>query len=484
MRRPAFALMLALLCTALILLPGCSKKGGAEKRLENNIAYYYTPEDTSTRFICNNTLLEDKLGGEVDAFLTCDGSVGIARVGTGLYRVDESGVLMIYPAGVDRALLTADNSRIVFTTATEVHTYDHSTGELSAVDPEDAVSILSIVASPDGGTVGFTAKYADGTFACFAYENGESRKLTNGGYIIGIADNADFWYYLTADAEFHYAASGKDKLLGKDAASLFEFNRDMTEAAFDMNGVTYLSRNGGSAKRLIEGESVLATAGECTCTQGGEGCTAYVRQCDSLLGAVFYDYKSAKNEDDQRTVYDLWYVDGGCRATALARGAYQFSISKDRQTLVCLLDGSLYRMSIDDPGTAVQVAGNVYSYVASADLGRLYCIGYDRTLYCIEDFGKPERLMDGAVYCVITDAGRCLCIGNYDETGDLFAADGSAEPSQVGSKVYIVETKPAYCCYYSAPYTDESGRTVYDLYTSGDGLSFELALSGVKLITD
>ena len=69
-------------------------------------------------------------------------------------------------------------------------------------------------------------------------------------------------------------------------------------------------------------------------------------------------------------------------------------------------------------------------------------------------------------------------------TGKLYLADGSADPQKVGSKVYLVETKPSYCCYYTAPYTDEEGRTVSDLYISQDGASFELALTGVKMITE
>ena len=486
MKRTFTLILAAAALLTAVLSCGCAGKNGGvpSKHLTSNVAYYYTGADTSSRFFIGDKLLEDKLGGEVDAFLTCDGTMGIARVGTGLYLVEESGVKMVYPAGVSRALLSLDGGTIVFTTATQVHIYDRGADELYDIKPDDAVSIPSIVLSPDGKTAGYTVKSSDGRFTSYAYAEGESRRLSNNAYIIGVADNAEFWYYLTPDAELHYAKSGHDKLLGRDAASLFEFNRSLTEVCFDMNGVTYCSRDGRSAKRLIEGRSALATAGECFSTQGGDDCISYVRDCDTLLDSVFYDYKSASDDSGSRTVYDLWYVDSGCKATALARGAYQFSIDAERKKLTCLIDMELYCMDVNDPGTAKLVASNVYSYVASTDLKNVYCIGYDRSLYCIRDLGSPVKLYDDVVYCVLTDGGSCLFISDFSDTGKLYCADGVSEPKKVGSKVYMVETKPGFCCYYSAPYTDGEGRTVYDLYTSPDGKSFELALEGVKLYTD
>ena len=123
---------------------------------ENSIARYYADEEGATRFIVNSELLENKLAGSVDSFLSCDGKVGIARAGTGLYRVDKDGVLKIYPAGVQSAVLSLDNRLIVFATATELHIYDHKTGELTDLKPEGVKAVPYIAVSPDGNTVGYT----------------------------------------------------------------------------------------------------------------------------------------------------------------------------------------------------------------------------------------------------------------------------------------------------------------------------------------
>ncbi len=471
-----------------VFAAGCAGGGGkgreASRPFSDSISYYYTGADTSTRFICNSTLLADKLGGEPEAFLTCDGTVGITRVGTGLYRVDKDGVLMIHPAGVNRALLSLDGNIIVFTTATEVHVYDHRTGQVQDIKPDGAASVKSIVLSPDGGTVGYTVRSADGSLTAYAYSDGASRRLSDNAYIIGVADGAAWWYYLTPDADVYYAADGGQKRIGSDASTVFEFNRDLSEVTFDMNGVTYFSMGGRSAKRIAEGKSVFPTAGPCSSAQGGEDCTAYVRDCGSLFDAVFYSCRAAVDDELDRNVYDLWYVSGTGKVTALARGAYQFAVQTDGNKLTCLVDSTLYRMDTDDPSTSKSVCTNVYTFAVSRDGSEIYCIGYDRKLYYIKDLGKPKELLSEAVHCLITDEGKCLCIADYDGTGTLYFADGENDPVVVGREVYLAETKPAFCCYYSAPYGDDSGNRVFDLYSSADGHSFELLLKGVKLYND
>ena len=285
MKRFLYLAAAALICLTAVLGAGCGKKepDTLARKYENSIGYYYTPEDTSSRFFVNSELLEDKMGGEVEAFLTSDGTVAIARVGSGLYRIDQDGVLMVHPAGVDRALLSLDGNIIVFTTATEVHVYDHRSGDITAFKPEGCVSLLSIVLSPDGKTVGCTAGNEADEFAAYAWSEGQLRRLSDNAYITGIADGASFWYYLTPDAELYYAKEGSQKKIGEQCASVMEFNRDLTEVLFDMNNVTYFSKNGSSAKSIEAGSSMLTTAGACFTTQGGEECTVYVKDCAYLI---------------------------------------------------------------------------------------------------------------------------------------------------------------------------------------------------------
>ena len=475
---------MALLCAA-CALAGCSRGGSSAgndaRKYLHSISYSYTPGDTSTRFFCDSFLLEDKLGGEAEAFLTCDGTVGIVRMGTGLYRVDESGLLMIHPAGVGRALLSLDGNVIVYTTATEVHIYDHRTGLVEDIKPDGISSVKSIVISPDCKTVGYTTASADGALTAWAHEAGQSRRLSDNAYLTGIADGAAWWYYVTAEGDVYYASASRQKRIGSSASSIFEFNRDLTEAAFDMNGVTYISVNGGSAKRIAAGKSLFPTAGACASAQGGDDCTAYVRDCGTLLNSVFYSYHTLKDDELNRGVYDLYYVNSSCKSEALARGAYQFSLQTENGKMLCLIDSDLYSMDADDPSTAKRLCTNVYAFLSSSDGSEIYCIGYDRKLYYLKDMGTPVFVLDGAVYMALTDEGKCLCIADYDKTGTLYFADGANEPKAVGRDVYIVESQPGICRYYSAPYDGGSDQKVYDLYVSSDGRAFELALKGVKL---
>ena len=447
---------------------------------EHSINYFYADEEGATRFLVDSAVLEDRISGHVDSFLSGDGSAAVVRAGTGLYRVDKDGILLIHPAGVDRALISLDNRVIVFTTATEVHIYDHSTGKVEDIKPDSIVGVESIVLSPDGNTVGYTVKDKEGAYIAYAHENGQSKKLAESAYIMAVSDGAGFYYYIDPeDSSLWYVSDSRQRKLGTGVSSLVEFNRELTQAAFDMEGVTYYSVKGGKPKAIVSGASVYSTKAECTSLQGGEDCQAEVKDCGSIFGCVFYGFKTSSEDESARVVYDLWYVDGRVRATALARNAYKFALTDDKSRLSCLMtDNQLYIMNTGDPSSAQLVGTNVYSYNMSGDGSLFYCIGYDMGLYLVRELSAPVKIAEKAVYSVLTKDNKCLFLANYDEAGDLYITDGIKPIEAIAQDIVHVEAMPKVLFRYSAIYEDQYGKSVYDVYASEDGINWELVIKG------
>ena len=452
---------------------------------ENSIARYYADEEGATRFIVNSELLENKLAGSVDSFLSCDGTVGIARAGTGLYRVDKDGVLKIYPAGVQSAVLSLDNRLIVFATATELHIYDHKTGELTDLKPEGVKAVPYIAVSPDGNTVGYTVKNADGAYEAFAYENGESRRLTEGACIVGVGNRAAFYYYVTpGNMDLHYVSGSSDRIIGEKVSGLIEFDRDLEEVLFDMNGSTYFSEKGSAARAIVEGASVYPTNSECESKQGGEECVASVKDADTLFDAVFYRTRSSSADEDARTAYDLWFVDSLKRPTELVKGAYQFALVDGRRKVACLVDNTVYVLSARDPAIRTAVCSNAYSFNASPDGKEFYCVAYDLGLYYTR-VGERSKLLDSnVIFSALAPDGRCLYLKDYNRGGSLYSVKAGGEPVKIADDAAQINVLPKAVLYYTSMYEDSFGNMVYDVYSSSNGLDFELAVSSALAVSE
>ena len=484
MKKPWLIILVVVLGLALIAMGAAialdiarSKPSEAKLR-EHSIEYFYSDTEGVTHFLADSELLSDHVAGTVDAFITCDGTVAAARAGTGLYRIDKEGVTMIHPVGVDRALLSLDNRYIVYTTATEVHVYDNETGRVEDVKPDDIVGVASIVISPSGETVGYSVKNKEGEFCAYAYENGESRLLKKNAYIMAVGDGAEFYYYIEPEGVgLYYSEGRREKKIGSNVSSLLEFNRELTEVIFDMNGSTYASVNGGSARELAEGASVYCASASCESVQGGESCTSSVKDIATLWNGVFYAERSSA--DASRSAYDVWYVDPSRRATALVKGTEQFFISRDGSTLSCIVDRTLYKLPVRDPQSREVVANNVWSFSVSPDANDYYCVGYDMGLYYITGKSVAVKRAENVVYSVLTGDGRCLYLSDYSSTGKLYSFTGGGEIAYIAGGVFRVETEPGLCYYHTAYYEDEFGVNACDIYVSADGVNFEKAVEAV-----
>ena len=473
------AVLAVLAMAAAIILDVTGRKTAETKPRLHSLNAFYSDTEAATRFISDAALLDDRVAGAADRFITCDGTVGAALAGTGLYRVDANGVKMIHPAGVDRFALSLDGRLLVYTTATELHIYDERTGSVTDVKPDDIYGVASIAISPSGDTVGYSVKAKDGSFYAYSYKDGKSSLLMKDAYIMAIADGAEFYYYIEPDGVGLFYAEGRNtKKLGTDVAGLVEFNRDLTEALFDMNGATFVSVKGGAARELIKGYSVYCASALCESEQGGESCVASVKDRSTLFDGIFYAVRTS--DGAARDAYDVWYVDGKLRAQALVKGTDQFFVTEDGGSLSCIVDRTLYSMDVKNPDNRSRVASNVWSFGMTRDGGEYYCVGYDSALYYVKKGAVPVKRAENAVYCTVTREGRCLSLASYDgSVGRLISFEGGGDITDIAGGVYRVEAMPGMAYYLTGAYKDEYGNYVRDVYTSSDGTAFAKAVEAV-----
>lgn len=477
----AVLLLLTIVITLIVILDVAGRRVPDEKEMLGSIAYYYSEADASTHFYADDVLLDDSVAGTVDAYLTVDGTVAIFRAGTGLYRVDSEGILKIHPAGVDRAVLSLDNRYILYSTAKSVHLYDHETGELTK-DVFKGESILSLVISPNSSVFAASVLDDDGICASYAYHDGSVTHLGNGKYVIGVADDVEFAYFFgyengKLDPTLYYQKGNTATALASKVSPIFEFNRDLSEITFDINGKTHYSVNGSAPEKLLDA-SVYTTAGQCTATMGGPACSVFLRDCESLFSSLFYTYYEATDKSNHVfTAYDLYFVDASYNAQTVAKGISQFSIGSDRRTVLCLADDALYRISARDPEHPRLLCDSVFSFAATKDLSDIYYISTTATLFYLESPGNAIPLAGNTSTASVTKDNVCLFITDYKEKGTLNYAVRD-EVGKIADDVYFTESFAKLCVYYTNAYETEG---VFDVFVSGDSRSFELGLKQVVL---
>lgn len=477
----AIMLLLTIIITIVVLIDVEGRRVPYDRPVGGSIVYYYSEEDASTHFYVNDVLLEDSVAGAVDAYLTIDGTAAIFRAGTGLYRVDANGILMIHPAGVDRAVLSLDNRYILYSTATGAHIYDHSTGELER-DVFKGEAILSLVISPDSSVFAASVLDSNGNCVSYAYKDGSQSLLSDSKYVIGIADGLEYVYYFgyadgTIDSTLYYHRGDTVTELAKNVSPIIEFNHDLSEITFDVDSVTHYSIDGSKPKKLVDA-SVYTTAGKCTGTMGGDDCSVFLRDSESLFGSIFYTYYTATDAANNAfTAYDLYFVSNSGRAQAIAKGVSQFSIGDDRRTVLCLADDSLYRISARDPAHPQLISDSVFSFSASKDLSDIYYISTTAALFYKAPTGEPIPLAGNASYASVTKDDVCLFITDYTEKGSLNYAVRD-DVGQIADDVYYTESFAGLSVYYTNAYETEG---VFDVFVSSDSRSFELGLKQVSL---
>lgn len=451
--------------------------------VDHGIMYYYSQDDNATYFFVDDVKLKHHIAGAIDSYTTSDGTAALVRAATALYRVDEEGILLIYPAAVTKFLMTFDNNQIFFATATKLFMYDHTTGEQTEITGIDAKSIISIAGSPNGDTFAASVLDADGRAHTYKIRDCNAELMNDDSCIVAISDDGEFSYYMEfIDSEptgkLLALKDGKTSLIGENVESVFELNRDISEITFDIGEKTHYSKNGSKAKKLLD-SSVFSSLGERTILMGGDHCTVHLKNTSTLFDGVFFTYYAAATAPGSASTiaeYDLYYINAAHNAVKLAGGVTQYDISPDGKTVLCLADDDLYRVSVYNPQRPELIASNVYSYSCSERLDHIYIWDMAGVLSYLNADGSFTSLLSNVAYSIITKDNVCLVITGYEDGAGTLNWVISDETGVIANEVSDVISYAGITLYFVN--SDEEGYV--DVYTSGDSVSFTLSLENMK----
>lgn len=474
-------------CVAMVVAVGVLlainlNKEDADPARKHSIIYFENFEDSNTYLFYDTTKLEGYIGGSIDSYLTCDGSVIIMRAGTGLYRADEKGILKIYPIGVDRAVLSLDNRFILFSTATKAHIYDSQLESITEIEGLNAEDVLSLVISPNAEAFAVSVLDSDERSMTYVYKNGKTELLREDSCIVAIGDDGESGYYVEADGKELtgklYYIGKEDKLIAENVEANFELSRDLKEITFDIDAKTHYSVAGGKAKKLLDA-SVITYAGKTSCAMGGEYCTSNIKNVNSIFDCIYYTvYTSQDANSNLIKTYDIYYVTSAHSATPLVKGTTRFVIGNSGKDIACQVDGTVYKVSAYNPKAPVQVMQNAYTFTCSDDLEEFYVVDNYTGLYYTKENSTPVKVLDNTYFIIMGRNATCLCINDYEnESGTLHWVKGT-KTDEIADGVYSVETMNGGTVYYAGGDTDSG---VFDVYMSGDDMNFDLIMETVQL---
>ena len=489
----AAAMFIVGLVVAVILINIHTGKVPDSKLREHSFAHFYTPEEERTHFLADGTALSDNIAGNIDAYLSVDGSVEIIRAASALYRADKDSILLLYPAAVDRAVLSLDNRYVLFNTPTKIFVYDHETGgnpvEFNGL-PDNFKKIMSLVMSPNGRTYAVSILENDGltlnSYICVNSAPETSNKTftlyKENSCVCAVSDDGETAYYMESigtelTKKLYLVKGGKEKLIAENVEANFEINRDLTEITFDIDGKTYCSKKGGKPK-LLTGVSCFSNSGKCYSLMGGKLADVRLKDTDTLLNSVFYTYYPAMDDSGMTyPAYDLFFVNSGCKSVPLVKGATQFNVSPDERNLLVLIDSDLYAVSVFDPESPTKLFTNVYTYCADYEMENIYFIDSNSILWYLPHKGELQSVAENVFKCLVGSKGVCSFISDYDfdaQSGSYnLVKEGKAE--LVSENVNNFETLSGMTLYYI-----KTDKERYDVYSSADGIGFSKVLSGVK----
>ena len=186
----------ALLAGALFLSSACSKKQNSP-RLEHSLLYFYNKNDNATSFYADGKKLADRINGAITSIGTVDGNEGFVVAASALYRINDEGLLKIYPAAVTNAVPALNGGKILFATATKVHLYDEASSDYAEIEGIEADSIIDLALSPSGSVAGVTVA-KDGRMVSYIYSGEKLSEYGADKCIVAVSDDASIVYYIDA----------------------------------------------------------------------------------------------------------------------------------------------------------------------------------------------------------------------------------------------------------------------------------------------
>lgn len=474
----AFAVVIALI---IVLNTGTRSN---DPSIEHGIVYFEREEDETKHFLADDKRLEGYIAGDIDSYTTVDGTVAAIIAGTGLYRVDNEGILKIYPAAVGNVVLSLDGNFMLFSTVTQAFIYNYQTDEQIEITGFEAEKVLSLAISPNAKAFAVSILDKDNKSMTYSYMNGETRLLREDSCIAAISDDGNNGYYVEAGGieltgKLYYIDGDEDSLIAENVEANFEINKDLTEITFDIEENTWFSENGGKAKKLIEA-SVITAAGECKSVMGGEYCTVSLKNAESIFDCIYYTIYTVEDADTNKSyAYDVYYINSSHHVTKLVGGASQFEIGEDGTTIACLVDNDVYRVSAYNPKKPEIIQTNVVAFACSKDLKRFYIVDMYANLKYLASGAKAKQIMSNIYYIAMTKDGVCLCLSDYENEKGMLSWIHEGESGIIADGIYSVEALAGVTVYYTNQDAEKEG--VFDVYISDNSIDFKLEIERVQL---
>lgn len=330
----------------------------------------------------------------------------------------------------------------------DLYLYDIKKGKKSD-KIEGGVSPDSIVLSPNGKTVAFTADWEydedERESSCKGYYsiNGkEPKKIGNDAETFAIADKAKYIYYLDED-RVYVKKKNKDegeKIATKASLSSFIVNEDLSQMILtvveDGDVKTFMTEKGKKSDGKISGSSVSGpilpsdAMKKSLSSKSAYGTFSGVESLEELLyteGDEKLSYLTKKGE--------LETVLSSCRSCRIA---------DDMESLVYLdKDGDLFKVTnFAKGGKKKEICKDTdaYSIYASGDLKYIYYVDDDE-LYCVKG-KKAKRVADevGYIQCITPDGKGCYYTEEIEDDDDeavLYYVKKTGKSKEVVSAEYV-----------------------------------------------
>ncbi len=304
------------------------------------------------------------------------------------------------------------------------------------------------VISPDGKSVAYTKGDDDGDYKLYVSVNGkEGKKIGNNLSPLGISNKGKLIYYINAEKLTVHVVKGDKEPQKLGSAGNFEaiaFNIDHTEAVFELNSGTYITKN-GKEKVKITSNSIRQLGNY---SDWGIVIDGYYSDSSTIPVKSFAKQYFTSNGS-------LYYLNKRFKAIEIEEAdgidSYQMTLTGD---VIYYVDGNtLYRGTGKKANFKFkEVAEDVSSFEISSDGKFCYFKTYDNSLMCVKKTGKAKLIADDVNSFSMSHDDYLF----FRVDGDLYVSHNRSKKKQVAPDVARLSFKVDATYYY----VDDGDETV------------------------
>ncbi len=467
--------------TALILLSAfaCACTGGMAKnegtRLSGNVARIYEREARTSHFAIDGDILPDEVKGMAYMSTSADGETSLAWVNSTLYFVSEKGVDKL-GSGIETAEISFDGRIAVWQDGQSVYRYTlEDRGIKEILTGVERLIQLSI--SPDSSTMLCTVLpegAAEGQYVTTIFEGDTSRELSRSMICFAVSNDASIMYYYDMETRAFTVRSGDEVYaISKNcsATTNYNFTRDLSEVTYDdVSGLNHLFCLDTKADTTL-GRGFGVTEKTDVFSISTITVFTYINDVTSFRGGLW----SERHTEDERTYYDIGYINSAGEISWLAKDAVQYKTSPD-QSKVIYIDPFKKLVEVKALGSKTKtLANDAASFDMSGDI--IYYVSAANSLFALKGSSAAKKVA-GQVKSYAALNGVCAFI---TEDGSLHYAEYTKVSDVAGvSSAVRFDKRASMLILYANESEYADGTAIYDAYLSKDAKTFTLAFNGVE----